>query len=114
MDYEGLGRRVRRARKLAGMTQCECAERLAISTSFLGHIERGSRKASLETIIKIANELGTSLDDLMADSLRARGDGAREPYSPRQRAALRAAVRMLAENLDAFMDDALDEANRDG
>ena len=69
MDYQGLGRRVRRARKLAGMTQCELAERLSISTSFLGHIERGSRKASLETIIKIANELSISLDELLADGV---------------------------------------------
>ena len=55
MDYESLGSHVRRARKAAGMTQYELAERLGISTSFLGHIERGSRKASLETLVKISN-----------------------------------------------------------
>ena len=111
MDYQGLGRRVRRARKLAGMTQCELAERLSISTSFLGHIERGSRKASLETIIKIANELSISLDELLADSLRRAGRGPRD-VQPKRRLALRDAVRVLAENLDAFIDDAPADAAR--
>ncbi len=112
MDYQGLGRRVRRARKLAGMTQCELAERLSISTSFLGHIERGSRKASLETIIKIANELSISLDELLADSLHGELGEVHATYSPKRRLALRDAVRVLAENLDAFIDDAPADAAR--
>ena len=69
MDYESLGMRIRRARKAAGMTQADLAEKLGISTSFLGHIERGTRKASLDTLVKMANELGVSLDSLAADSL---------------------------------------------
>lgn len=106
MDYEGLGMRIRRARKSSGLTQCELAEKLDISTSFMGHIERGSRKASMETIIKISNELNASLDSLFADSLTERHskDGETQ-YTPRQRVALREAVRALAENLDAFMLD---------
>ena len=64
MDYESLGMRIRRARKAAGMTQADLAEKLGISTSFLGHIERGTRKASLDTLVKMANELGVSLDSL--------------------------------------------------
>ncbi|MGI6184359.1 MAG: helix-turn-helix domain-containing protein [Candidatus Fimadaptatus sp.] len=106
MDYEGLGMRVRRARKLAGLTQSELAEKLGISTSFLGHIERGSRKASMDTIVKISNELTVSLDSLLADSLTARSAKEGETqYTPRQRVALREAVRALAENLDAFILD---------
>ena len=61
--------RIRRARKAAGMTQADLAEKLGISTSFLGHIERGTRKASLDTLVKMANEMGVSLDSLAADSL---------------------------------------------
>lgn len=104
VNYQGLGRRVRSARKAAGMTQCELAERLAISTSFLGHIERGSRKASLETMIRIANELNASLDELLADSLKG-APVSKSTYTTRQRVALRDAVRVLADNIDAFMDD---------
>ena len=69
MDYESLGMRIRRARKAAGMTQADLAEKLGISTSFLGHIERGTRKASLETVVGIANALNVSTDLLLQDSL---------------------------------------------
>ena len=43
MDYLRLGQRVRRQRKLLGMTQKEVAEKVGISLPFYGHIERGSR-----------------------------------------------------------------------
>ena len=64
MDYLRLGQRIRRQRKLLGMTQKEVAEKVGISLPFYGHIERGSRKASLETVINIANALGVSADTL--------------------------------------------------
>lgn len=69
MDYIGLGRRIKSARRERNITQEELSHAVGISLSFLGHIERGSRKASLETLIKLANELGESLDSLVRDSL---------------------------------------------
>jgi len=52
-----------------GLTQKEVAERAGISLPFYGHIERGTRKASLETTVDIANALGVSTDMLLQDSL---------------------------------------------
>ena len=69
MDYERLGQRIRRQRKLMGLTQRTVAEKAGISLPFYGHIERGTRKASLETAVDIANALGVSLDLLLQDSL---------------------------------------------
>ena len=69
MDYLRLGQRIRRQRKLLGLTQKEVAERAGISLPFYGHIERGTRKASLETTVDIANALGVSTDMLLQDSL---------------------------------------------
>ncbi len=69
MDYLRLGQRIRRQRKLMGLTQKEVAERAGISLPFYGHIERGTRKASLETTVDIANALGVSTDILLQDSL---------------------------------------------
>lgn len=71
MDYLRLGQRIRRQRKLMGLTQKEVAERAGISLPFYGHIERGTRKASLETTVDIANALGVSTDMLLQDSLDA-------------------------------------------
>ena len=72
MDYEKLGKNVRIKRKTKGLTQEQLAEQSGISLSFLGHIERGSRKASLETLVSIANALGVSPDYLLQDSLTKR------------------------------------------
>ena len=87
--YEDLGRRIREQRKLARMTQEELAEKSEISNSFLGHIERGSRKASLDTLVKICNALKVSPNVLLQDSL---DDGLMEEemnYTRAQRRLLR-------------------------
>lgn len=56
-DYVIIGSRVRRRRKELGLTQEQLAEMAAISTPFLGHIERGTRKCSVETLVHIAEAL---------------------------------------------------------
>lgn len=69
MLYQDLGKRIRQQRVLAQMTQEKLAERAGISLSFLGHIERGTRKASLDTLVKICNALSVSPGLLLQDSL---------------------------------------------
>lgn len=50
VDYVALGQRIRSHRCALHLTQEELAERVGISASFLGHIERGSRVLSVETL----------------------------------------------------------------
>ena len=69
MPYQELGKRVRQQRMLAQMTQEKLAEKAGISLSFLGHIERGTRKASLDTLVKLCNALKVSPRVLLQDSL---------------------------------------------
>ena len=71
MDYVDLGRRVRRQRGLLGLTQAELAQKVGVSTSFIGHVERGSRKASLDTMVDLTNALGLGMDYLLAASLNS-------------------------------------------
>ncbi len=66
MDYEAMGRCIRTFRKQRKLTQAELAESVGISTSFMGHIERGTRIASLETMLKLSETLEVSLDALVA------------------------------------------------
>jgi len=65
MDYFELGREIREARRSKKLTQAQVAENAEISISFLGHIERGTRKASLETIAKLCATLGISTDCIL-------------------------------------------------
>ena len=69
MPYKEFGKRVKQQRNLAQMTQEKLAEKAGISFAFVGHIERGTRKASLETVVKLANALKVSPNVLLQDSL---------------------------------------------
>ena len=63
--YFLVGKRVRQLRLQRKLTQEQLAERAGISTSFLGHIERGSRKLSLETFCRLIRALNCTAGDLL-------------------------------------------------
>jgi len=65
MLYKRLGIRLRQRRKALKMTQEEVAEKADISLSFYGHIERGTRKFSIDTFIKLIEVLKFSADDAL-------------------------------------------------
>lgn len=65
MDYAALGRRVRMSRRWQDMTQEQVAELLDVSVSFIGHIERGTRKLSVETLHGLCAVLCVSSDWLI-------------------------------------------------
>ncbi len=65
MDYVLLGKRVRIRRTVLELTQEGLAEKIGVSTSFIGHIERGTRKLSVETLYALCKALETSADFLL-------------------------------------------------
>ena len=65
INYSLVGQKIKHLRTDAGMTQEQMSEKCDISTSYLGHIERGSRKLSLETAVKIADCMRVSIDALI-------------------------------------------------
>ena len=69
MNYVSLGQRIRKKRQTLHWTQAQLAQAVGLSVSFLGHIERGSRKASLETLVSICNVLDISPAYLLEESL---------------------------------------------
>ena len=70
MNYVMLGKRIRDERLLLRLTIEQLAERVDKSLNFIGQIERGEGKPSIETLVDLANALGTTVDTLLADSLR--------------------------------------------
>ena len=62
INYLEIGARIRRQREQIGLTQEQLGEACDLSTSFVGHIERGSRKLSVESLFRIASVLGISTD----------------------------------------------------
>lgn len=61
-DYVSMGGRIRRLRKERHVTQSQLAELLDISPAFMGHIERGTRVPSVDTLVRIADVLDVTLD----------------------------------------------------
>ena len=51
----------------AGLTQAKLAEQVGISASFLGHIERGSRVASLDTLVQLCHALHVTPNELLGE-----------------------------------------------
>jgi len=102
MDYQGLGKRVRQYRTERGWTQEALAEHINTSVSFVGHIERGTRKASMETVIKIANALSIDANSLLIDSLVLQHDALSMALSSHQRTVLREVIRVITDNADEW------------
>lgn len=65
LDYKAISARVKALRSAQEYTQETLAEAIDVSTSFIGHIERGEKKCSLETMSRLAARLGTTLDYLV-------------------------------------------------
>lgn len=66
-DYAALGKRIRKTRKEKHLTQEQLAELCNLSTAHIGHIERGTRALSIESLITVANVLNVSTDYLLLD-----------------------------------------------
>ena len=69
MNYVLLGEQIRKQRKKKNLTLEQLAEKLDVSTTFIGQIERAKGIPSLETFVKIANVLEISTDSLLFGDL---------------------------------------------
>lgn len=69
MNTSSIGKRIRKYREAKGWRQKDFAERIGLSVTYTGMIERGEKVPKLETFITIANVLEVSADLLLADVL---------------------------------------------
>lgn len=98
LDYRAFGARVRQLRHQRQMSQADLAREVGLSVSFMGHIERGTRIASVSTLYALSIALDTTADYLI------RGDqtlGEKELTNNQ--------IRVLREMRRAFDEDWLKE-----
>ena len=74
MNYSALGKRIREERLKLRLTQEKLAESIDVSSSYVGQIERGERSVTLDTLIRITNMLGVTIDYLLKDSVNIEND----------------------------------------
>lgn len=65
LDYAKMGTRIRQIRKAKGWSQERLAKRCGISLNFMGQIERGTRKMSMDTFGNLCRELEADADALL-------------------------------------------------
>lgn len=69
MNTASIGKRIRKYREAKGWRQEDFAEKVGLSVTYTGMIERGEKVPKLETFITIANVLEVSADLLLSDVL---------------------------------------------
>lgn len=65
MDLKLLGLNIKNSRKNMKLTQAQLAEKTNLSTVHISHIEGGSVKMSVDTLINICNALKTTPNDIL-------------------------------------------------
>ena len=107
MDRIHMGQRIREARRQKGYTQRALAERADITDIFLGEIERGSRRPSLNSFIKLLDALDVSADYILRYELSSGQSFVYDelfeklkPLTPRQRKTVFDIVDAYLQNLD--------------
>ncbi len=67
-ESSNIGSRIRKERRIKGLSQAELSKNLGISASYLNLLESGRRKITVPLLIKVGNELSLSLKDLTVES----------------------------------------------
>lgn len=70
VDYRDLGKRIRKKREENKLSQAELAEKVRLSTQHISNVENAKSKIGLDTLVKIANALNCTLDELVCGSVR--------------------------------------------
>lgn len=66
VNHRQIGYRIKEVREQNHISQAQLAEMTDLSVSYISHIENAKRKASLESVIRIVNVLGITVDELLA------------------------------------------------
>ena len=106
MNYELLGKNIRKQRKEKQYTLEQLAEKLDVSTTFVGQIERAKGVPSLETLVKIANVLEVSTDSLLFGNLNSKAGNSHfvkkveeltENFSPKEKELLLKTIETISQ-----------------
>jgi len=67
MEFQSIGKNIRRFRLEKGLRQEDLAEKAGLSEKYIGMVERGEKTPALETFIRIINALEVSADMVLTD-----------------------------------------------
>ncbi len=107
MDYIALGKLVRQHRQTAHLTLAQLAEKADISIAHLGHIERGTRTLSLDTLVALSKALDVTPNELIPDFATAPGRDLPAEWTALDRARM---LQLLSQARQLLTEAVLDPA----
>ena len=69
INYKLIGKRIKFYRNQKNMSQMQLAEKVELSVPYISYIETGTKRISLPVLIKIAEALGTTPNNLLTDHI---------------------------------------------
>lgn len=69
LDYKAIGIRIKARRVRRRISQERLAELAGLSVTHMSHVETGNTKVSLPALLKIANVLDVTVNELLCDSI---------------------------------------------
>ena len=66
VNFKLIGKRIQEVRKQQEMTQAELAALTDMSDSYISYIETAKKQASLESLVRVSNALGITVDELLS------------------------------------------------
>lgn len=70
MDFSSIGKNIRKYRKQRGLTLEALAEKVGLSTNYVGALERGEKALALKTLISIVDVLDITADMVLCDVIK--------------------------------------------
>jgi transcriptional regulator with XRE-family HTH domain len=95
-----IGAAARAARMRLELTQADVAERIEVATEVYGRLERGGMLPSVQTLLRLCNELNVSADELLGLSNHgpsARSSTVEAPSLPTERPEIRRLLRSMRQ-----------------
>lgn len=69
INYKLIGKRIKFYRRQKGLSQIQLAEKADLSAPYISYIETGTKHISLPVLLKIAETLETTPNNLLADHI---------------------------------------------
>ncbi len=103
MDWLSVGQNIRKKRLAKSWKQSTLAEKVNLSTSYIGMIERGEKIPKLETFVHITNALDTTSDELLEGVLNKGYEIRRSEYMVRIQDIPQKEQERILEVIDALL-----------
>ena len=102
LNYVDIGLRIKNERLRQNISQERLAEMAELSTTHTSHIETGNTKVSLPSLMKIANALKVSMDELLCDSIIKEKDVFENDITREAKDCDEQEIRIIADTLKAL------------